>query len=304
MATYSQSSTFGSAFFDENGAPLSGGTVSAYLAGTTTATAMYTDSAGTSAGEVITLNSRGEPEVSGNAVMIWLDNAITYKFVVKDAAGTAIRTFDDIEPKTPRVINPPDNQLILSGPGGGGSTNEYRYCPTSLYRNYTEASAVSTTDEIILFQYTMPARTMSVKLDDTPTYVNDRALRIRSWGVLRNTSGGNAAIVIRLYFGSEVAFKATVYLPNGEINQPYLLEATVASRGGAANQQSSTGLLTYATTATGEAINAVTAIPLIQARKDMAEPTTSDVLIKMTAAPTVSNANTFLKAAGFDINLN
>ena len=93
---YRQASPFVDQFFDINGLPLSGGTIKSYLAGTTTATAMYTDGSGTSAGSSITLNARGEPEVSGNTVNIWLDEGINYKFVLADSSGTSIWTVDGI----------------------------------------------------------------------------------------------------------------------------------------------------------------------------------------------------------------
>lgn len=93
---YRQASPFVDQFFDTNGLPLSGGTIKSYLSGTTTATAMYTDGAGTSAGSSITLNVRGEPEVSGNTVNIWLDEGVTYKFVLADSSGTSFWTVDGI----------------------------------------------------------------------------------------------------------------------------------------------------------------------------------------------------------------
>ena len=100
MATYSQSAMFVGFFVDTNGAPLSGGTLSAFLAGTTTPTNMYVDSSGTIGGSVITLNARGEPEISGNTVMIWLDTALTYKFQLKDSTGTSIWTIDNQVPSS------------------------------------------------------------------------------------------------------------------------------------------------------------------------------------------------------------
>ncbi len=75
---------------------MNSGTISAFLAGTTTATPMYSDIDGTSAGSVITLNARGEPEVSGNTINIYLDTTLDYKLVLKDASGVAIWTVDDI----------------------------------------------------------------------------------------------------------------------------------------------------------------------------------------------------------------
>jgi hypothetical protein len=78
-------------FFDSTGAPLSGGTLSTFIAGTSTPLATYTDSSGSIANNVvITLNTRGEAAV-------WLDSTGIYKFVLKDAAGVLIWTADNIE---------------------------------------------------------------------------------------------------------------------------------------------------------------------------------------------------------------
>ncbi len=93
---YRQAATVVPQDVDANGVPLNSWTISAFLAGTTTATPMYSDINGTSAGSIITLNARGEPEVSGNTIMIWLDQAVDYKFVLKDSSGSTIWTVDDI----------------------------------------------------------------------------------------------------------------------------------------------------------------------------------------------------------------
>ena len=78
-------------FFDSTGAPLVSGTLSTYVAGTSTPLATYTDSTGLIANSVvITLNTRGEAAV-------WLDSTGIYKFVLKDAAGVLIWTADNIE---------------------------------------------------------------------------------------------------------------------------------------------------------------------------------------------------------------
>ena len=80
-------------FFDNLGDPLVGGTLNAYVAGTSTPTNMYSDISGTVAGTSVTLDSRGEPTT---IKMIWLDVAISYKFILKDANGTTIWTEDNI----------------------------------------------------------------------------------------------------------------------------------------------------------------------------------------------------------------
>lgn len=93
---YYPSTHFVPQFTDDNGNLLSGGSLEAYVGGTSTPTNMFTDDSGTSAGAVITLNSRGEPEVSGNTVVVYLDDSVTYKFTLKTSGGVAIWTVDDV----------------------------------------------------------------------------------------------------------------------------------------------------------------------------------------------------------------
>lgn len=77
-------------FFDSSGAPLNGGTVTTYLAGTTTLATTYQDRALTTANtNPITLNARGE-------CSIWGSISSTYKFVVKDSTGATIYTEDNV----------------------------------------------------------------------------------------------------------------------------------------------------------------------------------------------------------------
>lgn len=82
-------------FFDSLGDPLVGGTLNAYVAGSTTPTNMFSDNAGTVAGTSVTLDSRGEPTT---IKLIWISTAVTYKFILKDSSGTTIWTIDNIVP--------------------------------------------------------------------------------------------------------------------------------------------------------------------------------------------------------------
>ena len=80
-------------FFDNSGAPLTGGKLYSYAAGTTTPQATYTTSAGSVAHtNPIILDSAGR--VSGGE--IWLTDGLSYKFVLKTSADTAIATYDNI----------------------------------------------------------------------------------------------------------------------------------------------------------------------------------------------------------------
>jgi len=93
MATTSLSPTPKLQFFDLNGAPLSGGLLYTYEAGTTTPLASYTDSTGLIANtNPIVLDSRGEANV-------WLSGAI-YKFALYTSASVLIWTVDNINGST------------------------------------------------------------------------------------------------------------------------------------------------------------------------------------------------------------
>jgi len=89
MATTSLSPTPKLQFFDLNGAPLSGGLLYTYAAGTTTPLASYTDSTGLIANtNPIVLDSRGEANV-------WLGTE-SYKLALYTSASVLIWTVDNI----------------------------------------------------------------------------------------------------------------------------------------------------------------------------------------------------------------
>ena len=111
MATTSLSPTPKLQFFDLNGAPLSGGLLYTYAAGTTTPLTSYTDSTGVSANtNPIVLDSRGEANVwlgtesyklalytsvASGSVLIWtVDNirVIGLGVTVLDYVGTGSQT--------------------------------------------------------------------------------------------------------------------------------------------------------------------------------------------------------------------
>lgn len=83
-------------FYDSNGAPLAGGTLYAYEAGTTTPITLYSDSSGTELGVSVSLNSAGYPSSGGAITQVWLDDSATYKFVLKDASEVTIWTLDNV----------------------------------------------------------------------------------------------------------------------------------------------------------------------------------------------------------------
>lgn len=82
----------GAQFFDDNGAPLVGGLLYTYAAGTTTPLTTYTDSTGTVANtNPIVLDAAGRTPNE-----IWIDGGLLYKFVLKDSSDVLIGTYDNI----------------------------------------------------------------------------------------------------------------------------------------------------------------------------------------------------------------
>jgi Pectate lyase superfamily protein len=79
-------------FFDNNGDPLSGGKLYTYAAGTTTPQATYTSNTGLVANtNPIILDSAGR-----TPSQIWLTEATTYKFVLKDSNDVQIGSYDNL----------------------------------------------------------------------------------------------------------------------------------------------------------------------------------------------------------------
>lgn len=79
-----------SAYYDDNGDPLSGGFVYTYVANSSTPLATYTDSTGNTANA-----NPVELDAAGRA-NIWFDGAKLYKIVLKDADGVTIKTVDNV----------------------------------------------------------------------------------------------------------------------------------------------------------------------------------------------------------------
>lgn len=89
---YNLSPVFNDEQFDNNGIPLVGGQIIFYLAGTSTVTITYIDSAGINAQtSPIILNARGE-----TANPIWLVPGTLYKARLFSSTGVLIREFDNI----------------------------------------------------------------------------------------------------------------------------------------------------------------------------------------------------------------
>ena len=82
----------GAQFFDANGAPLSGGLIYTYAAGTTTNATTFTSRSGTANNtNPIVLDAAGRTPAE-----IWLTGGSLYKFVLKDSTNVQIGSYDNI----------------------------------------------------------------------------------------------------------------------------------------------------------------------------------------------------------------
>jgi hypothetical protein len=93
-------------FPDANGNPLAGGKVYAYIAGTTTLQATYSNQSGTENTNPIILDASG-------FCSLWLDPTLAYKFVVKDSNDVTQYTVDQV------------TSAGLTGAPGWNSTSSY-----------------------------------------------------------------------------------------------------------------------------------------------------------------------------------
>jgi hypothetical protein len=142
MATTSLAPTPKLQFFDANGAPLSGGLLYTYAAGTTTPLATYTDSTGNIANtNPIILDSRGEANV-------WLSGAI-YKFALYTSVSVLIWTVDNINGST-----------FSSNATGDGTTTAFSVVNgfTAIYINgvYQNRNTYTVTNGTVTFSQAPP----------------------------------------------------------------------------------------------------------------------------------------------------
>lgn len=84
------SPVFRQRFFDNvTGAPLAGGMLYSYQAGTTTLQATYANAGGTANTNPVVLDVNGYAD-------IWLDPALAYKFILTDASGNQLWSVDNV----------------------------------------------------------------------------------------------------------------------------------------------------------------------------------------------------------------
>lgn len=96
---------------DNNGRPVSGGSIEFYEAGTTTPRTVYADSdLGTPLGTSVDLDSGGYPVTGGGTRTMIYTGTTNYKAVILDALGASIVSHDDI-PGALAIVDDPTNAI-------------------------------------------------------------------------------------------------------------------------------------------------------------------------------------------------
>lgn len=153
----------GAQFFTQQGVVLTGGKLFTYEAGTTTPKATYTTAAGNVAWtNPIVLDAAGRVSGSGE---IWLTSA-PYKFVLTDANGVLIATYDNIigqgvNNQTPQNFTGTGSQTVFTlaaAPNSQNSTNVYingvyqqknTYSVSGVSLTFSEAPPYSSSIEVM-----------------------------------------------------------------------------------------------------------------------------------------------------------
>ncbi len=202
-------------FSNATGTPLINGTVTVYLAGTTTPTSTWQDQALTVANtNPVVLDSRGE-------CVLWLDSTINYKFLLKNAAGVTQWTQDNISgAATLSAISASTGAALVGNNTGGGSAGATVQAAMDLKAS-SAALAASSGSSLIGY---LPrasgttATTVQTKLRET--------LSVKDFGAVGNGSTNDAAAFQAAIVYCEANAISTLYVPTsfGEI---YMLRSKV-----------------------------------------------------------------------------
>jgi len=190
--------------FDADGAPLAGGKLFFYEAGTTTPKDTYTDSgAGTANANPVILDAEG-------AAQVWGDG--TYKVVIKDSADATLSTVDDINvPGLPAVDGggADDGKLL----GVTGST----YTLTDTLTDFK----IRRVNHQIEYQGSVPEVTFPVKLYFTQPE--------RLYSVKPFTATGAVTVVMSKNGATDIQFGVT---PSANVAVTTTATTTAVNQGG------------------------------------------------------------------------
>jgi microcystin-dependent protein len=248
MATGSIAPSFWTQIEDANGAPLAGGLIYSYSAGTTTPIATWSDVG------LTTPNSNPIVLDSAGRATIFLSVGVSYKFVVQTALGVAVRTADNIlglPLSTTTISGGTAGQVLTST--GPTSIASFQDVPAAILTGDIVPSAARTRTGCILCNGTAVSRNTYSTLFTTivPT-IGTATITLATPAVVTSTAHG-------LIADDTVYFTTSGALPTGlSINTLYFVIAAgltanafelSATSGGAAintsGSQSGVQTLTY-----------------------------------------------------------
>ena len=204
----------GAQFLDNNGAILSGGLIYTYTAGTTTPLATYTSNLGTVAQpNPIVLDSAGR--IPGGE--LWLTTGYGYKFVVEDANGVLIGSYDNVPSSAqPPIVN--DASSISYEQGNSTTAGSFivgdTYLITSLGTTNFQLIGASANQLGIHFLATGPGTgTGTGQLSITVQSKLQEWVSVKDFGATGNgTTDDTAAIQAAI---NAFSSNATIYFPTG-----------------------------------------------------------------------------------------
>jgi hypothetical protein len=214
----------GAQFFDRNGAPLAGGLLYTYNAGTTTPVSTYTSRSGSAFNtNPIVLDSAGRTPAE-----IWLEGGVLYKFVLKDSTFVQIGSYDNI----PAVNDPTTTNNLITVAG----TNALTGLAVPPLEGYTAGA-----------QYTFIAQntnTGAVTLDIDSLGVKD-VTKFGATPLVANDIIGGALVLVE-YDGTRFQLINAVSNTFRYIVEPTTVSATAAT--GTINYDVGTQSIVYYTT--------------------------------------------------------
>lgn len=126
--------------WDDDGNPLAGGLLYAYVAGTTTPLDTYTDSTlQTANANPVVLDASGKAEV-------WCPDDSVYKFILKDSTGVTVWTIDDVAPAQGFPSPYPTQFTSETNPVSYVSATRFKVSGVNVTTTYTAGRIVKTTN--------------------------------------------------------------------------------------------------------------------------------------------------------------
>ena len=206
--------------FDADGAPLVGGFLYSYAAGTLTPLATYVDQAG------ITTNTNPVQLDTTGSANVWFGSS-AYKLVLKTATGSTLWTVDNYQPESAAATLQADlastasaalgDALVGVKKTGGGATTDHLFHENRPFNACTDFGASPTQTAANNTTYLQAAINAAISSGRTlyipsGTYSTNATLTIN--GKVKIVGDGNQTTIISLTTASSAVYAITVSIPD------------------------------------------------------------------------------------------